>query len=129
MGRLQKFLEARFWMLEAVSAKQNPTDRTQNYRPKAPNQSSQQAFHISTKPNCVICHNNHSIRQCPKFAAADAIQRLNIVKSKGLCINCLGAGHTWQAVQAHKSVFNVRKGITRCFTEGLGMQPANPQAL
>ena len=50
---------------------------------------------VSTyKWDCILCKTEkHPLHSCPKWAAFTVPQRLNNVKSKNLCTNCLAGGH------------------------------------
>jgi oligoribonuclease (3'-5' exoribonuclease) len=43
--------------------------------------------------SCVICRGVHKIYACEKFKRLQVKERIEIVKTKGLCFNCLNMGH------------------------------------
>ncbi|XP_058128495.1 uncharacterized protein LOC131292777, partial [Anopheles ziemanni] len=43
---------------------------------------------------CSVCRQNHSVNQCTNFTTANHQQRLQIVRDKKLCANCLRENHT-----------------------------------
>ncbi|XP_006825480.1 uncharacterized protein LOC102803144 [Saccoglossus kowalevskii] len=70
-------------------------------------QFSAQALHTNTKtrkPDCVFCSNSHRPFDCTNVT--DHMQRFEIIKTKGLCFNCLSKGHSSRSCQ---SVFKCRK--------------------
>ncbi|XP_045445808.1 uncharacterized protein LOC123653874 [Melitaea cinxia] len=45
--------------------------------------------------NCLLCNDNHYLYTCPKFLTLSVLERLNFVKDKSVCTNCLRTGgHT-----------------------------------
>ena len=47
-----------------------------------------------TSPNCVLCKTDrHPLYACPRFKPLPHDQKINIVRSKGICMNCLRPGH------------------------------------
>ena len=50
------------------------------------------AIVASQKP-CVYCHNKHTLAECRKLKDSPFKERLDFLKSKGLCFGCLSPGH------------------------------------
>lgn len=48
------------------------------------------------KKGCVICTQNHHISYCPTFNRIDTSSRIEIIKEKNLCFNCLKLNHRVQ---------------------------------
>ena len=46
-----------------------------------------------TQRKCPLCSSNHWLSQCRDFKARSLNDRYKFVRSKGLCVNCLVAGH------------------------------------
>ncbi len=47
-----------------------------------------------TSPICVLCKTDqHQLYTCSRFKAKQHDQKINVVKSKGICMNCLRPGH------------------------------------
>ncbi|XP_043063530.1 uncharacterized protein LOC122319801 [Drosophila ficusphila] len=47
-----------------------------------------------TKTTCVFCSSaGHRLMACDQLRNLDSLQRLEVVKKQGLCVNCLGKGH------------------------------------
>ncbi|XP_064622573.1 uncharacterized protein LOC135484816 [Lineus longissimus] len=54
------------------------------------------------KMNCHICSQSHKVAACPKFKAMEPTIRLEVVKEKRLCFNCLNfSNHSYR--QCHRS--------------------------
>ena len=51
--------------------------------------------HIATSATttCECCDENHKIYQCQSFKALSVQDRAQLMKTKGLCFNCLRPGH------------------------------------
>ena len=75
-------------------------------RPSAPNKTPSFPVNVQTphptpnpspsnaKEACVVCKSTtHQIHSCPKFKGLSHEQMIGLVKSNGLCINCLRTGH------------------------------------
>lgn len=52
---------------------------------------------IQTGIKCPLCGSNHWLSQCLNFKGKSLHDRFTFVRSKGLCINCLVAGHVANA--------------------------------
>lgn len=63
------------------------------------NKSDPNAF---TKP-CLFCNKNHSIEVCETFQAKQNKEKLDFLKTKGMCFGCLGRGHMSKNCQKHMS--------------------------
>ncbi|XP_035903301.1 uncharacterized protein LOC118508017 [Anopheles stephensi] len=60
----------------------------------APMEHTPTSFSSFHQPKCPLaCADNHSLRNCPVFLSYDTQQRRNLVKSKGLCWNCLSGSY------------------------------------
>ena len=47
-----------------------------------------------TSPNCIVCKTEkHPLYACPRFKAYPHDQKIGTLKSNGICMNCLRAGH------------------------------------
>ncbi|CAL8134640.1 unnamed protein product [Orchesella dallaii] len=51
------------------------------------------AHHSSTNGKCPCCEQAHAIYQCPTFKALSISERVELVKLKHLCFNCLSPKH------------------------------------
>lgn len=81
------FLERRFRALEFIEPfKIKPKSFQNTYQPKS--------LHITSDVICPHCGENHKLFSCSKFAKEEVNVRQDIVKSLGLCFNCLGSNHT-----------------------------------
>ena len=46
-----------------------------------------------TSNKCILCDNQHIFFKCNRYKSLDPTDRLNLVKEKNLCFNCLKSGH------------------------------------
>ena len=78
-----------FINLRAQASESLPSSK----RPNPPNKPI--ASNVSeTPPNCVLCKTDrHPLYACPRFKPLPHDQKINIVRSKGICMNCLRPGH------------------------------------
>ena len=58
-----------------------------------------------TSNKCVLCDNKHRFFKCNKYKSLDPADRLNLVKEKNLCFNCLKSGHRTQSRKSPNSCF------------------------
>ena len=42
---------------------------------------------------CHLCKNNHNLDECDRFKMMSFVERMDLIKSNGLCIGCLRYGH------------------------------------
>ena len=58
----------------------------------------------STDSNCVVCKTDkHPLYVCTKFKSLPHEDKITVLKSNGLCMNCLGSGHFKQQCKlSHK---------------------------
>ena len=81
-----------FINLRAQASESLPSSK----RPNPPNKpiASFAANASETPPNCVLCKTDrHPLYACPRFKPLPHDQKINIVRSKGICMNCLRPGH------------------------------------
>ncbi|XP_028173753.1 uncharacterized protein LOC114362514 [Ostrinia furnacalis] len=78
----KEFLEGRFRALECIEP---------NKTKFKPNQ--MKVLHTAVDNICPHCKDSHKLYVCSQFAKEDVSTRYDIVKSLGLCFNCLGKGH------------------------------------
>ncbi|CAG7825415.1 unnamed protein product [Allacma fusca] len=55
--------------------------------------STSKSIHHGSKTNCCLCEKDHLVHSCPTFVKMNVQERVNTVKSKKLCFNCLRANH------------------------------------
>ena len=48
---------------------------------------------ILTKVRCYMCRGNHKTKECRQVKKMSYYKRISMVRSKGLCFNCLEHGH------------------------------------
>ena len=69
--------------------------RDQNVKPKKMDRISSLSFStgVYVRPPCILCSQEHKLIYCDKFKNMRLHERVNLVKSKKLCENCLLANH------------------------------------
>ena len=89
---MKNFMEDRTRALEAAT-KQSPS--AIDTKPTSSPQLRIFHSHIATSANttCECCDKNHKIYQCQSFKALSVPDRVQLIKRKGLCFNCLRPGH------------------------------------
>lgn len=128
MADLTKFLAARFRVLEItgnIKQKQPLTanttkDKQLNFRKHT------QSFHATNKENCFICNGDHRINKCPKFAEWSHESKLETIKKLGLCINCLGHGHTSTRCPSSRSCWTCKKRHHTILHKQSNEEPSKP---
>ena len=58
-----------------------------------------------TSNKCILCDNQHIFFKCNKYKSSGPVDRLNLVKEKNLCFNCLKSGHRTQSCKSPNSCF------------------------
>ncbi|XP_037049571.1 uncharacterized protein LOC119083867 [Bradysia coprophila] len=97
---LQEFLEARRQSLEMISGSNVPSSQPKSsIATIKPNQSGglkRSNSNVQNQPNgCACCSSvDHTIGSCPRYVKLDLESRLQFIKSKNLCFNCLRVGHS-----------------------------------
>ncbi|XP_047541323.1 uncharacterized protein LOC125074140 [Vanessa atalanta] len=87
LTQFKDFLESRFRALEFMEPSKNKAKLT-------PNAYQTKSLHAASDVRCPHCTESHKLWSCGKFAKEDVNVRQDIVKSLGLCYNCLGNNHT-----------------------------------
>lgn len=90
-SELKEFLESRFRTLEAIGTKK--FTRPYQFRESQSQSKMYQSYATIIESTCVICSGAHVTRKCPKIINANVKARLDLVRRKGLCGNCLGHRH------------------------------------
>lgn len=94
LAELTKFLENRCQTLEAIDnnkIKNNPPP-SYSLKPQTKNRTNNSTFATSIT-KCRLCNGNHQIFQCQEFINLSIHNRLQKVRTLGLCINCLSKNH------------------------------------
>ncbi|XP_055385905.1 uncharacterized protein LOC129614946 [Condylostylus longicornis] len=114
--QLKSFLETRFRTLEAISTRRSSSHRPpQNEASKYRNSC---ALHAATNataksnPPCPICRSPHKLKQCKRFLGLRQNKRLEVVKGRGLSINCLNSGHMMTTCSNQQSCFKCHQHHT-----------------
>lgn len=68
------------------------SDKPSNSRPKQESSFKKRVFLVS-EAKCSFCQGAHKIHSCQEFLKLSASQRLEKIKDKKLCINCINVGH------------------------------------
>ena len=66
--------------------------------------------------NCIVCNHAHTPEECSKFQAMSYEERVELVKRKGLCFNCLTPHHMAKDCRRQKSCKECGRDILQCCT-------------
>ncbi|XP_036327139.1 uncharacterized protein LOC118739735 [Rhagoletis pomonella] len=98
---MDRFLSNRFQTLETLAGlKGTTTVKAPKHQPARHHQEANTkrlgAFQASvSKFTCQMCQTNeHKLRNCPQFLNKTPADRIDFLKSKKWCLNCLSTGHT-----------------------------------
>lgn len=70
------------------------TSKVQTFVSTQSNQSSNKSNKNRFKRVCAKCEGNHPVYACSQFLSLSPKDKLNLVESKNLCLNCLRVGHS-----------------------------------
>lgn len=130
LNDLLSFLRNRADTLEMINSNHSKppaaTNSKQNFTSNKPTQvvscvsanvnSTKKPFNNKRIRSCVMCNGNHALYACVKFLNLPIQDRLNFVRDKNLCNNCLREGHSLneclfgpckQCQQKHNSLLHV----------------------
>ncbi|XP_071057598.1 uncharacterized protein [Onthophagus taurus] len=98
LDELVNFLNERRNLLESIQSKNVDVRRGHATESSSVKRDKISSLTVTetVKYKCFICEGNHSAFQCEQFKVLSAEERIELVKQKGLCFNCLRAGHTSQ---------------------------------
>ena len=74
-----KSLSAGSFATEADEVKDSPRERKEDKRPKA--------------DHCLLCKKAHNLDECEKFAKMSQTEKIEFIRSRGICLGCLKYGH------------------------------------
>lgn len=94
IDQFMKFINERCDALETVP-RNKPLDRMPAVKHKIT-----RAYTASFSKSCPACSQSHHLAYCPVFVQMTIPKRINFVKEKRLCFNCLKPGHATQACQS-----------------------------
>lgn len=80
-------MSARFRAFEMIGYSNDAQQVTKSNRTRS------MSFHTMQRGACPLCSEMHSVRECTQFLNMNPNQKMDTVKGKGLCLNCLGQGH------------------------------------
>ncbi|GFQ75988.1 integrase catalytic domain-containing protein [Trichonephila clavata] len=85
-----EFLQNRTQILENLHGVQGPPLKL-----KTPFLSKGKSFIVKSNNNnnCLLCKTSHRLYDCTLFLKMNPLQRFNLIKKHGLCINCLNNNH------------------------------------
>ena len=94
----QRYLDMKNFMEERTRALEAATQQLASAIDKKPTSSPQlRRFHshiaTSATTTCECCDENHKIYQCQSFKALSVQDRAQLIRTKGICFNCLRPGH------------------------------------
>lgn len=85
----------------------NRSDLNRNFNTTSrPSQQTRTYHNQSTFNNCTLCDEQHSIWQCSAFIQQSHSEKVEFVKIKGLCLNCLQKGHVIATCPSKRSCFH-----------------------
>lgn len=94
-AEFMKYLESRFLALQSAEAKSgNFIEKNQSVNAQYKSNNSQGKSYNYVEKNCIKCNSKHSTMECPELLKLSVDDRLNWVKEKKLCTNCLSNSHT-----------------------------------
>ncbi|XP_075253325.1 uncharacterized protein LOC142345123 [Convolutriloba macropyga] len=90
----QRYLDMKNFMEERTRATQQSASAIDKKLTSSP-QLRRFHSHIATSvtTTCECCDENHKIYQCQNFKALSVQGRAKLIKTKGICFNCLRSGH------------------------------------
>lgn len=96
------FLQTRIRTQRAYERRE-PEKETKYSEAKSSSSRHVNAHAVSTGiPPCIICKQGHSIRKCPTFIEYPIEKRIQLVKEKGRCYNCLARHITSECPSVHR---------------------------
>ncbi|XP_018405678.1 PREDICTED: uncharacterized protein LOC108782026 [Cyphomyrmex costatus] len=87
------FLEKRCQLLEKTGKHVKVANETQSTRPTSKHNSTVLAHASTTKGSCILCGESHALFVCKSFLEMSVSARIEQVKTKKACLNCLRLGH------------------------------------
>lgn len=90
LDNLTEFLKERAYLLESLEQNKtvNAIDDKRHRKVKA-----LVTKNVALKANCSFCRKEHFVQNCPELLKLNTNERLEEVKKKHLCLNCLRSGH------------------------------------
>lgn len=117
VNELINFLEEECSQLEAtgLTCFSNPTTKPEHkpnnvFLPKL-NKTILLTSNSHFQPNvpCSLCQNSeHTLYKCEQFLNLSPKDRFNLIKTKGYCVNCLGASHTLKGCHSKHTCFSCK---------------------
>lgn len=94
-AEFMKYLESRFLALQSAEAKSgNFIEKNNSGNMQNKTNNAQGKSYNYVEKNCIKCNSKHSTMECPDLLKLPVDERLNWVKEKKLCTNCLSNSHT-----------------------------------
>jgi hypothetical protein len=99
IDKLTKFLAFKANVLSTLELKQQPAhpSNANKLAPRPHTSKYKTVAHVANNPplfQCVLCKNEHYLRNCPRFLKLSVSQRLEKIKALNRCSNCLRFGHS-----------------------------------
>lgn len=106
-SELQEFLEARWQSLEMISSNNFAINEDQSSIVQTKSSQLEGHKRVSlggqnlVKKKCIFCSSDdHFITSCPKYLILELEARIQFIKSKNLCFNCLKLGHALRSCKS-----------------------------
>lgn len=97
---MMTFIEERFHTLESVEGERYDNEQ----------QNTKHVFNIiRTTVKCVMCKQQHLIKNCEQFAKLSASEKFKFIKRNNVCINCLNPNHLSKQCKSKHSCFTCQK--------------------
>ena len=130
--KLLKFLDLRAQASEASPIEHKKPPPCPDVRPKSGHHH-HASFHVNANPAypaCLVCKaEDHILSSCPQFKALTHDQMTAVLKSHGLCLNCLRPGHyVRQCKSLHRCKKCQKLHHTLLHVDSPATPPANPPA-
>ncbi|XP_024877008.1 uncharacterized protein LOC112457923 [Temnothorax curvispinosus] len=91
--QLTRFLAGYCTVLASAS---NSSAQSSKAKPQPSTKTASTTLLIAQSAACPKCTEQHLLAKCPVFLQLSAQERHSFARKRGLCLNCLCAGHNWK---------------------------------
>ncbi|XP_071640872.1 uncharacterized protein [Temnothorax longispinosus] len=91
--QLTRFLAGYCTVLASAS---NPSAQSSKAKPQPSTKTASTTSLVAQSAACPKCTEQHLLTKCPVFLQLSAQERYSFARERGLCLNCLRAGHNWK---------------------------------
>lgn len=100
---LVDFLNSKCQTLESIA------NKTLNVNPASNKHSKISSNVVTSNIRCIFCSETHFIHQCERFTKLSTEKRIEAVRTRKLCLNCLRSGHRTAECKSSHSCKTCRK--------------------